>query len=203
MLPARSPIITSAVSSSASGCRLSSAALFVLIRARRGGQQRVQLGALDPQLRAEWGRTQRPSHAPARGDGTGKGAPKQLTFIRSTGPGRLLTGQLVRHVGYACGQHPIHQFFEALAGGFGQQFEQGRAQGLGQGAAPDAARGRVGHLDDLARPPKHGNGHRALPGQRAEPQQLGFVLPVGLHLLAHVVGKRGNAHDSGLFAVDL
>lgn len=44
---------------------------------------------------------------------------------------------------------------------------------------------------------------RALLAQRPEPLLLSIVLPAGRHPFAHLVGKRGNAHDFALLAAGL
>ena len=109
---------------------------------------------------------------------------------------RLLGG----HVGRAGGQHPIQQLLKAQAGGLGQQLEQGRAQGLRRGAAPQGADNRVGLLHHIARPPKHSQGHRGLLKQLALLLLQGFAL---LHLRGYFVGEGGDAHDDPVFAVGL
>ena len=112
-------------------------------------------------------------------------------------------GQLAGHEGHARGQHFVQQLLEALVSGLGQQLEHGRAQGLQRGAVPHGARRRISRFNHISRPPQHGHGHRGLLEQLVHLPLLGLLLLPRPHLLAHVVGKGGNAGDGALFVVGL
>ena len=66
------------------------------------------------------------------------------------------------HVGHAGGHHAVEQLLITHARHFGQRLQQALADDLLRRAAPQPTHGGVGQLDDVVRPPVHGNGQGGL-----------------------------------------